>query len=373
MKLRMIATGLTLALCATSALAQEASPQEKPEQPQQKGETPVTLIMGAKAPNLSVDTWVKGDEVKTLERGKIYVVQFWATWSDPSRDAIPRLTELQAQYKDAGVRILGISCSTFRGETEERVRSYVESAGDEMAYSVGFDADLSMDKAWMKAANARGLPAAFIVDREGFVAYVGNPFDMEETLARVVAGTFDVQREVEMKARRATAESKAQPILDIARNAAAESDWPLVVEQIDKVIEIDPEVMGDWAVTRIQISLTRLGDSKASYAYARRAIETYISDNPDALNSLSWMILTNPDVGQRDLDVALMAGLRANELTVGKNASVLDTLARAYFDRGELDEAVRYAEQAVELADEKEKPGYQMRLEEYKAAAEGEG
>src|SRR5262245_9646167 len=68
-----------------------------------------SLTVGDKPPALEVSAWVKGDAVKSFESGKVYVVEFWATWCPPCRKSIPHLTELQAKYKEKGVTIVGVS------------------------------------------------------------------------------------------------------------------------------------------------------------------------------------------------------------------------------------------------------------------------
>ena len=69
----------------------------------------ITLKVGDPAPALKVDKWVKGDEVSSFQPGHVYVVEFWATWCPPCKEAIPHLTELQHKFKD--VAFIGVASS----------------------------------------------------------------------------------------------------------------------------------------------------------------------------------------------------------------------------------------------------------------------
>ena len=72
------------------------------------------LTIGAKAPALDVDHWIsngsgKYPEVTEFEPGKVYVVEFWATWCIPCIRAMPHIIGLQEEYADQGVQFISIS------------------------------------------------------------------------------------------------------------------------------------------------------------------------------------------------------------------------------------------------------------------------
>jgi len=83
-------------------------------------------------------------------------------------------------------------------------------------------------------------------------------------------------------------------------------------------------------------------------------VERKLADRPDAdagaLNSYAWLLLTCEPAELRDPDAALAAAQRAVELTRGTDASILDTLARAYEMTGDIDLAVEMQRKAVALA-----------------------
>ena len=65
------------------------------------------LVPGSPAPAFTVDSFVRGTEVKTLELGKVHVIEFWATWCGPCVASMPHLTELQKQNPD--VQFIGVA------------------------------------------------------------------------------------------------------------------------------------------------------------------------------------------------------------------------------------------------------------------------
>src|SRR5690242_7764093 len=105
------------------------------------------LSVGDPAPKLAVQEFVKGDPITGLDKGKAYVVEFWATWCVPCRRTIPHLTELQKRYKD--VTFIGVSVD----HNTKAVRPFVEEMGDKMDYRVALDASGgSTALSWMQAA-----------------------------------------------------------------------------------------------------------------------------------------------------------------------------------------------------------------------------
>jgi thiol-disulfide isomerase/thioredoxin len=123
----------------------------------------------------------------TFSPGKVYVVEFWATWCPPCRKSIPHLTELQEKYKD---RV------TFVGVSQEEpgvVKTFVGKQGDSMDYTVAVDTVGSVSKGYMTAFRQGGIPTAFVVDAQGRVVWVGHPMDdLAGVLDQVLADTYSV-------------------------------------------------------------------------------------------------------------------------------------------------------------------------------------
>lgn len=132
-------------------------------------------------------TFVKGKPVEIMP-GKVYVVEFWATWCPPCKDSIPHLTALSKKYADKGVVFVGVS-----NENVGTVKPFVSEMGDKMDYNVAVDAVGGVANGYMLAFQQGGIPTAFVVDQKGRVVWYGHPMgDLEKVLSEVVAGTYKI-------------------------------------------------------------------------------------------------------------------------------------------------------------------------------------
>jgi len=155
-----------------------------------QSQTTAPLTVGSKAPALQLSRWVKGDGISKLESGKVYVVEFWATWCGPCKGAIPHITELAHTYKDK-VTFIGVSVAEGKPSQaiEDKVNAFVSDMGEKMDYLVARDTDSdAMLNTWMKAAEQKGIPTAFIVDGDGKIAWIGNPMrSLDKAIDQVLA------------------------------------------------------------------------------------------------------------------------------------------------------------------------------------------
>ena len=165
-----------------------------------------TLSESMPTPSLTVDTWVKGEEVKSFDPEKVYVIEFWATWCGPCLTSIPHLTKIQKEHPDDLV-VIGVAASErpdrqppSGGNSQDpvdpnvikqnmlaKVQSFTTSQGDQMNYRVAFDFDASMARDWMIAAKQRSIPCAFLVGKGAKLLWVGHPKFIDEPLAKALA------------------------------------------------------------------------------------------------------------------------------------------------------------------------------------------
>ena len=103
-----------------------------------------SLKVGDKAPAISVDTWAKGEPVTEFSSDNYYIVEFWATWCGPCIAGMPHVSELQEQYKDEGLVVIGVNI----WDDPRKVKPFMQngsgatrgkSGGDLMQYRVAVD------------------------------------------------------------------------------------------------------------------------------------------------------------------------------------------------------------------------------------------
>jgi thiol-disulfide isomerase/thioredoxin len=259
--------------------------------------------IGMKAPPLEIAQWIKGQPVVLAEGGgkQICVVEFWATWCPPCRASIPHLTAMQKKLADKGAVFIGIT-----DEPAATVRSFVGQMGDTMDYTVAIDRDRKTFAGYMEAFGIHGIPHAFVVDRNGVIAWQGHPMEgLEEALEKIVAGTYDLE-EARISVR------LHQQVHDYLKRVSGNDRSPLT------------KAMGE--------QLVKDG-----------------ARHPDLLNELAWAILTDEDVKHRDLELALRAARTANDASGAGDAAIIDTYARALFDTGKTAEAIDWQRKAVAL------------------------
>ena len=115
------------------------------------------LKVGDPAPAFKVSKWLQGTEVKSFEKGKVYVVEFWATWCGPCIVMMPHMSDLQHEYKEKGVTFIGFTAKD-PNNTAEKVEQFVEKRGPKLKYTFAYADDRDTYDAWMKAAGPERHP-----------------------------------------------------------------------------------------------------------------------------------------------------------------------------------------------------------------------
>lgn len=158
MKSLSIKTALILVLSLTVAIISGCSNMAAPPELKKSDYPPApTNLMQATLTKLDGSTFKLSDY-----KGKVLIVNVWATWCGPCRQEIPHFIELQKELKDKGFEIIGLNVDD--DDTPEAIKDF----GKEMG--VNYDLVKGESKLFgefYKVSNRDAIPQSFLIDREG--------------------------------------------------------------------------------------------------------------------------------------------------------------------------------------------------------------
>lgn len=91
-------------------------------------------------------------------RGKVVIIDFWATWCPPCRKGIPDLIDIKKKYGPKGVEIIGVSVDT---DTKNEVIPFIKEKG------INYPVVYGNQNVYMQYGGIRAIPTTFVIDKEG--------------------------------------------------------------------------------------------------------------------------------------------------------------------------------------------------------------
>jgi len=158
---------VVLCLCAVAFYAASCKRTEKG-----------MVVEEGKAPDFTL-TDTSGKKITLSElRGKVVLVEFWATWCPPCKDAVPEMNKVYEKYKNKDVQVLAISVDQG-GDVASKLNSFAKEHW--VNYPVLID-----DKKVNVSYGVANVPVAFIIDKEGKIAkkHVGFMEELSERISR---------------------------------------------------------------------------------------------------------------------------------------------------------------------------------------------
>lgn len=234
-----------------------------------------------------MENWLRGQPLTSFQPGKVYIVEFWATWCASCVAALSDLVQLQEKYRDSGVEVLGIAAGE-RAQTAEKARSKLDAWLTEklpnLNYRVGLDYTREMDELWMDSSFSIGISTSFVVDRDGHIAFIGSPTQLEEVLPKILTGSWRISDEAKAAdAERIAKGERTMPIFVKLTPAMKAQDWAKALSVVEEAVAVLPDDV-NFRVLQADLLLHKMRDLQAGLPVMRQLVR-------DAINKKSalWM------------------------------------------------------------------------------------
>lgn len=136
---------------------------------------PLDALVGKPCPAIRVADWINGEVKSKDAKGKVIVVDIWATWCGPCLRSIPHNNEMKEKYKGKGLLIIGV-CSSGNGQ--EKLR---DVAGADKT-KINYPACKDPGEKTAKAFHVSFYPTYVVIDRNGVVRAAGARQDKVEAI-----------------------------------------------------------------------------------------------------------------------------------------------------------------------------------------------
>jgi thiol-disulfide isomerase/thioredoxin len=137
-------------------------------------------LLDNEAPEIAVKDWLIGEPTSLAElRGRVVLLEFWATWCKPCQEMFPKLNELQQNEGPRGLEIIALTrhYMAYGGTDESKIEERALMLGMVNQHQVSFRVGVAEDERLQGVFGANGLPTIILVDRNGMVRYAGSGQD----------------------------------------------------------------------------------------------------------------------------------------------------------------------------------------------------
>ena len=331
-----------------------------------------TKTIGSRAPELDIETWMQlrdgFEKITKPERGRVYVLEFWATWCTPCVGAVPFIAETQEKFKDNGVQVILVT-----DEKTKAINQFLDRqvGADDLAQydlpaqtyrkltaglTLATDPDESTYRDYLEAAQRTGIPCSFIIGKQGVIEWIGHPLKVRGPLEKIVVGTWDRDKFAEKY-------QQDQRLITLL----AQVSLLLQGDEIDEALTIIDDFLGrqpslEHRNRLTPIKLQILASSGAHHEHAVEFILELLADEThtaSSANDLTWRIYMMAEDGifedERVSRAALKLTLDKSKDSGNLEPFILDTAAHLQHINGQHQLALQTQSRACDIVSEDEK------------------
>ncbi|MFC5049836.1 TlpA family protein disulfide reductase [Rubritalea spongiae] len=346
----VVTTLTTSALTLTPVQAQEATAELK------------KLGVGSTAPALEGITWIQGEPIKSLdEKGKVYMLELWATWCGPCIQIIPHVNDWHQKYQSKGLEIVGMNVFEDKIDT---VKEFVKSQGDNMSYRVAFSGGKGskFETNWLIPAGIQSIPHALLI-KDGKIIFKGHPGSLNDsTIESMLSDDFDAEKFAQEAAGKEAAQNalreKLAPLFQ-------SKDWDGIIEVAESLEDSDP--------TKVQLMLTAV-IQKADWKKLSelRATTSDNAESPIDASAIDKEAALNMPAGDGSKEYATLALKKMPAIEGQTEQQIPATIAKArlQFLSGDSASAKQTIAQTKELAEKVSNQQFKTQIDQILPAIE---